>query len=124
MDYLALKHAHAGLAYLSALLFVVRFALVWFRSALMTNKAVKIVPHVIDTLLLVMAVMLCISIGQYPLLDGWLTAKLLGLLALIGAGVVAIKKRQPVLAVVTLALYAYMIGVAKTHSVLSWLALS
>ncbi|MCY0964214.1 SirB2 family protein [Parathalassolituus penaei] len=122
MDYLALKHAHAGFAYLSALLFVVRFALVWLRSSFAGNKLVKILPHVVDTLLLVMAIMLCVSIGQYPLLNGWLTAKLLALVLLIGAGVVAIKKRQPVLALVTLALYVYMIGVAKTHSVLSWLS--
>lgn len=124
MDYLALKHAHAGLAYLSALLFVIRFALVWFQAAIGNHKVLRIVPHVIDTLLLVMAVILCVSIGQYPFLNGWLTAKLIALVVLIGAGVVAVRRRQPLLAVLTVALYAYMIGVAKTHSVLSWLALS
>jgi uncharacterized membrane protein SirB2 len=123
MDYLALKHAHAGMAYLSALLFLVRFGLAYAGSGLMRNKLLKVMPHVIDTLLLVLAIILCIQLGQYPLTDGWLTTKLLGLVLLIGTGVVAIRKRNLLFAVLTLLLYVFIIGVAKTHNSLSWFSL-
>lgn len=120
MDYLTIKHAHAGLAYLSALLFLIRFGLMYAGSGLMKIKLIKILPHVIDTVLVLLAIWLCILIQQYPITDHWLTAKVVALVVLVGAGVVAIKRRSIPAAIVTLALYGYMIGVAKTHSVLSW----
>ncbi|MDO6806262.1 SirB2 family protein, partial [Wenyingzhuangia sp. 1_MG-2023] len=81
-----------------------------------------ILPHVIDTILLVFAIWLCVLIGQYPIVDGWLTGKVIGLVVLIGAGVVAIRQRNIPAAVLTLAMYGYLIGVAKSHNLLSWLA--
>jgi len=123
MDYSALKPSHAGLAYLSIMLFVIRFGLFYFAPHWRRNKLLKIVPHVIDTLLLVFAVMLCIQISQYPLTHHWLTAKVLALLAYIGFGVVAIKRAsRPAFAGAVLS-FVYMLGVAKTKSVLSWLVL-
>jgi len=53
LDYSLLKHSHAGLAYLTILLFVGRFVLFYFYPVLRRNKVFKIVPHVLDTLLLV-----------------------------------------------------------------------
>ncbi|MFK4750872.1 MULTISPECIES: SirB2 family protein [Oceanospirillaceae] len=122
MDYSAVKHAHAGLAYLSALLFLIRFGLVYAGAGMASSKLVKILPHVIDTILLVFAVWLCVLIGQYPLVDGWLTAKVVALVVLIGAGVIAVRQRSIPAAVVTLLMYVYMVGVAKSHHILSWLA--
>src|SRR5690606_42080718 len=74
-------YSHAGLAYLSIMLFVIRFGLFYFAPHWRRNKLLKIVPHIIDTLLLVFAIMLCIQISQYPLTHHWLTAKVLALLA-------------------------------------------
>src|SRR5690554_1653358 len=96
MDYSALKHSHAGLAYLTVILFVVRFALFYVSPKWRSNKVLKIVPHIIDTLLLVFAIMLCIELSQYPLVNGWLTAKVIGLLAYIGFGVWQYVKLKPV----------------------------
>ncbi|MGB1092414.1 MAG: SirB2 family protein [Oceanobacter sp.] len=124
MDYMTVKHAHAGLAYLSALLFLIRFGLVYAESGLMKIKLIKILPHVIDTALVLLAIWLCFLIQQYPVSDHWLTAKVVALVVLVGSGVVAIKRRSIPAAILTLALYGYMIGVAKTHSILSWVALS
>ena len=90
MDYDALKGSHMGLAYLSILLFIIRFSLFKFQPSLRSNKLLKILPHIIDTVLIIFAIMLCIEISQYPLTDHWLTAKVLGLVAYIGFGVVAI----------------------------------
>lgn len=121
MDYLALKHAHSGLAYLSILLFIVRFGLYQWRESLSAIKILNIVPHVINTGLLIAAIALCISIGQYPVTDAWVTAKVIGLLAYIGLGIIAIKRKNWVAFALSLVVVAYMIGVAKSHSVLSWL---
>ncbi len=123
MDYSALKHSHAGLAYLSIMLFVARFVLFYFAPVWRRNKLLKIVPHIIDTLLLVFAVMLCLQIQQYPFTHAWLTAKVLALLAYIGFGVVAIKRAsRPAFAAAVLS-FVYMLGVAKYKTVLSWAVL-
>ena len=49
------------------------------------QRWVKIVPHLVDTLLLASAVALAVMSHQYPLANGWLTAKVAGLLIYIGA---------------------------------------
>lgn len=120
MDYTALKHSHAGLAYLTGLFFVVRFMLFYFAPKFRNNKLFKILPHIIDTLLLVFAVMLCFKIAQYPLADSWLTAKVAGLLAYIGFGVVAIKRGSWPAFVLAMVSYGYILGAAKAHDMLSW----
>ncbi len=55
------------------------------------RKSVKMTPHVIDTLLLVSGILLVIRIQQYPLIDLWLSAKLVALLLYIGLGMVALR---------------------------------
>ena len=123
MDYSALKHSHVGFVYLSLLLFVLRFALFRMSPALRSNKLLKVLPHVIVTLLLVFGIMLCIEISQYPVTDHWLTAKVVGLLAYIGLGIVAIKRNSLPAFIMSLVIFAYIFGAAKAHSVMSWLAL-
>lgn len=123
MGYVALKHSHASLAYLTIILFVVRFALFYVSPVQRRNKVLKVLPHVIDTLLLVFAIWLCVVIQQYPLMNGWLTAKVLGLLAYIGFGVVAIRRASKVAFTGAVISFVYVLGVAKTKSILSWLVL-
>lgn len=123
MGYVALKHSHAGLAYLTIVLFVVRFALFYVSPVQRRNKILKVLPHIIDTLLLVFAIWLCVVIQQYPLVNGWLTAKVLGLLAYIGFGVVAIRRASKTAFAGAVVSFLYVFGVAKTKSVLSWLVL-
>jgi uncharacterized membrane protein SirB2 len=60
-------------------------------SAQLQQRWVKIMPHVIDTVLLSSAIMLAILIQQNPLVDSWLTAKVVGLLIYIGLGMVALR---------------------------------
>ncbi|RKQ59936.1 putative membrane protein SirB2 [Vogesella indigofera] len=123
MDYLVLKHAHAGLAYLSVTLFAVRAALSYARPALLQGKALRIAPHLIDTLLLAAGVTLAVLAGFSPHNQPWLAAKLVALLAYIALGSIGLKKlhgspwRAVVLAL-ALAMPLYMIAVAKTK--LAW----
>ncbi len=120
MDYSAIKHAHIGIAYLSILLFIIRFALFKFKPVLKSNKLLKILPHVIDTFLLVFAIWLCTIISQYPLSDHWLTAKVIGLVGYIAFGTIAIKQGKTWAFVAALVSFAYIFGAAKTHSALSF----
>ena len=122
MDYSALKHSHIGIAYLSILLFIIRFALFKFKPAFKNNKVLKILPHIIDTFLLIFAIWLCVMIGQYPLTDHWLTAKVIGLVGYIGFGTIAIKQGKAWAFVAALVSFAYIFGAAKTHSALSFLS--
>lgn len=124
MGYMALKHSHAGLAYLTIVFFVLRFALFYLSPKWRQHKIFKILPHIIDTLLLVFAVMLCIQLQQYPFVSGWLTAKVLGLLAYIGFGVVAIRRASKTAFALAVLSYFYILGVAHSmpHTPWSWLS--
>lgn len=122
MEYNAIKHAHAGFAYLSILLFVLRFGLFSWRPVLQQVKILNIIPHIVHTGLVVAAVALSVSLQQYPITDAWLTAKLVGLLLYVGLATVAIKRGNKIAAILAIVVFAYIIGVAKNHSLLSWLA--
>ncbi len=91
MMYEGLKHAHLTLIGLSVGLFVLRFVWSMIDSGLMQRRWVKIVPHVLDTLLLLSGVALIMVTGWMPLRDAWLTEKLLALVAYIFLGVLTFK---------------------------------
>lgn len=91
--YMAYKHFHLLMAVLSVSFLIVRFVLSLKSAAILQRKFFKIAPHVIDSLLLLSALMLMITINQYPFVHAWLTEKLLALLAYIALGVMAFKGR-------------------------------
>lgn len=122
MSYTALKLAHMSLALLSGLFFVTRFILFRFNPTLRSKLPLKILPHIIDSALLIFAILLCIQIAQYPLTHGWLTAKVLGLLAYIGFGVVAMRRQHVPAFMAALVSYIYIFGAAVLHHPFSWLA--
>ena len=59
-------------------------------SANLKRPIVRVLPHVNDTILLVSAVWASALINQYPFVNSWLTAKLIGTLAYIALGAVAL----------------------------------
>ena len=91
MLYAAVKHLHIACVLLSITGFCLRGLLVWQDSALMGRRWMRILPHVIDSLLLATALTLTMLIGQYPFIDGWLTAKVFGLIAYIILGTLALQ---------------------------------
>lgn len=91
MSYPILKSLHMACAALSYTLFLLRGLWLLNESAIMRQRWVKIVPHIVDTLLLSSAIALAFSIGQYPFSAPWLTAKLFALLLYIVLGSVALK---------------------------------
>ncbi|QRM20294.1 regulator SirB [Dechloromonas sp. TW-R-39-2] len=121
MSYLALKHIHVTCVLLSGLGFCLRAIWMLADSSLLKHRLVRLLPHLVDTTLLGSAVLLAISSGQYPFVNGWLTAKFLGLLAYIVFGTFALKRgrtkaiRAMFLGFALLA-YAYIISVALTRN--------
>ncbi|MEZ5505217.1 MAG: SirB2 family protein [Gammaproteobacteria bacterium] len=123
---MAFKHSHMLFAAISGLFFLVRGAWMLMDSDMLQKKWVKIVPHVVDTLLLVCAIALCVILSQYPFVESWLTVKVVMLVAYIGLGMVALK-RGKTKAIRTVAFFAalasflFMASVAISHHPLGFL---
>lgn len=86
-----LKDAHVALAYLTVAGFMVRGIWAVIGSPLREQRWVRIAPHVVDTLLLVLGVALAVMLSVSPLENAWLNAKIVGLLAYIGFGVMTMR---------------------------------
>ena len=89
--YMMAKHLHLSLIAVSVLFFITRYIWVMTDSDMMQKKWVKVAPHIIDTLLLTSALVLCVILSQYPFVTGWLTEKFIGLILYIGFGLLALK---------------------------------
>ena len=121
MSYLILKHLHVTCVVLSGLGFCLRGWWMLRESPLRQHRLTRILPHIVDTLLLGSALTMAWMSGQYPFVEGWLTAKLCGLLAYILLGMMALKRgrTQAIRARyfgLALVAYAYIVSVALTRS--------
>lgn len=90
MLYLYVKYAHVTCVVLSGSLFALRGVWMLNGSTLLGTRVVRVVPHLIDTALLLSAAALCVLTRQYPLIEPWLTLKLALLLAYIVLGMYAL----------------------------------
>lgn len=85
-----MKNLHIMLAYLTLVGFVVRGLWSINGSDQLNQKWVKVAPHLVDTLLLALGVTMAIQLSL-SMSSEWLVAKLLGLLAYIGFGVLTMR---------------------------------
>ena len=125
MDYALLKFTHVSCAAISYLLFAVRGIWMLRDNALFSRHWVRIVPHVVDTILLTSAIMLAIISRQYPLAAPWLTAKVVALVIYIALGMIALRHGKTKVVRVTAwvsaqAVFAYIVAVAFTRNPLPW----
>ena len=90
--FLWIKSIHVGSVCLSIAGFIARGVLMLRGSPLLKARFVRIAPHVVDTALLASAVWLAWFLRQVPFVDGWITAKVLGLLAYIVLGTIALRR--------------------------------
>ena len=121
MSYALLKMIHIGSVIVSYLLFFLRGVWIIKDSANLHQRWVKILPHVIDTVLLVSAIALAVIIQQSPVSDSWLTAKVIGLLVYISLGMIAIRfgktrKTKIIAWVAAQFVFIYIVLVALTKS--------
>lgn len=120
MDYLLLKNLHVMAVAISGTGFFLRGLLMLSDSPLLTHRWLKVLPHVVDTVLLGSAITMAVISAQYPFVQPWLTAKIFGLLAYILLGMMALKRgrTKPVRTaffVAALLAFAYIVSVALTR---------
>lgn len=119
--YFFVKQLHVACVIVSLAGFALRGALMLAGSSLLRARFVRVAPHVVDTLLLASAAWLAWFLGQVPFVNApWLTAKVLGLLAYIVLGSVALKRGRTLRLraaafVAALLAAAYVVGVALTR---------
>lgn len=123
MSFLLLKNFHICFVATSYALFFLRG--IWHMHGSAQKSRLGIVPHIVDTLLLISAITLAISIRQYPFVDAWLTAKICGLLLYIGFGFIALRGATSKTIRFTAwlaaqAAFAYIVLVAVTHNPVPW----
>jgi uncharacterized membrane protein SirB2 len=89
--YLLIRQLHILTVVLSITLFTSRFLLLIHSPTWQPKRWLKILPHVNDSLLLILAILLCIIIQQAPLITPWLTEKVTAVILYILAGMFALK---------------------------------
>jgi uncharacterized membrane protein SirB2 len=117
--YLLVKQLHVACVVLSVAGFVARGGLMLAGSPLLRARFARVAPHVVDTLLLASALWLAWTLHQYPFVHGWLTAKVLGLLAYIVLGAIALRRGRTLAVraaafVAALLAAGYIVAVALT----------
>jgi uncharacterized membrane protein SirB2 len=128
--YSALKTVHITCVALSISGFALRTWWMARTSRLLQHPAVRVGPHIIDTLLLASGVAMAWQVG-WEGVRHWLPAKLLGLVLYIMLGAIALHRGRTRMAKVAAAIAAvlvflYIIGVAthKEPNVLTWIQAS
>lgn len=86
-----MKHLHITLVVLSLSLFTYRFILTFIASKNINSQWLKISPHIIDTLLIVVGIVLAVKLNINPIEQLWLAEKILALFAYIFTSYYALK---------------------------------
>jgi uncharacterized membrane protein SirB2 len=125
VDYAAIRGVHVAAAATSLALFVLRAGWMLGSPSRLETRWVKVVPHVVDTALLVSALWLAWQLGGAGV-RGWLAAKVIAVLVYIAAGTVALKRGRTrgvriTALVIALATFGYIVAVALTKSALGFL---
>ncbi|MBP5991334.1 MAG: SirB2 family protein [Proteobacteria bacterium] len=127
MDYFTLKLIHQSAVTLSITGFVARGAAALTDAAWVRSRAARTLPHIVDTVLLVSAITLAWTLRLNPLTTPWLGAKIVGLLAYIVLGMLALKPTRPrgvriAAWLAALLCFAQIVATAITKSALGLLA--
>jgi uncharacterized membrane protein SirB2 len=112
-----MKSIHMVTITITVIGFIVRGIWMMTESPLLKALPVRILPHVNDTILLISAVWAGALIGQYPFVNGWLTAKILGTVAYIVLGAFALNYGRTK----TIRIYAF-IGALICFGYVIWVA--
>ena len=118
--YLAIRDIHVTAVIASGTLFLGRGALALARWRHVMHPILRYGSMLIDTVLLAAGITLMFVIGQYPFVNGWLTAKLFLLVVYIVLGTFALKRAgtqgaRATCYLLALATFAYIVSVAVAH---------
>ena len=123
----SLHLVHVSAVVLSLTGFALRGGWMLAGSALLHHRVTRVLPHVVDTVLLASGVALAVRLGVDPFAQPWLLAKLLALPVYVVLGSLALRRARSAgvratcfaLALVTA---LYIVGAALRHSPLSFAA--
>ncbi|MBN8947782.1 SirB2 family protein [Rhodanobacter sp. UC4437_H4] len=125
--YPQIKAVHILCVLLSGGLFALRGLMAQTRLAGVAQGApLRLLSYTIDTVLLTAALMLVSILPGALFANGWLTVKLILLLAYVALAMLAMKRvhaprARMIFYVAALATYTWMLGVARMHHPLGWL---
>ena len=91
MEYALLKTIHQAAVVISFAGFFVRGVGMLNDATWLRHRAVKTLPHVVDTILIVSAVWLAWILRLMPANAPWIGAKIIGLLVYIAVGMIALR---------------------------------
>lgn len=125
LDYTLVKSVHVGSVILSGAGFALRGLWMLSGSELLRHRVTRIVPHVVDTVLLASAIVLVAMSGQYPTTFPWVAAKIIALVVYIVLGAVALKRGRTLAArsvalLLAAATFAYIVAVALARNPAPW----
>ncbi|MBT8099408.1 MAG: SirB2 family protein [Gammaproteobacteria bacterium] len=125
--YLTLKTIHVAFATLTFLGFLLRGFWMLGASQLLQRPLTRIVPHIVDTLFLASGIALIVELDVAVMKNGWMIAKLIGLIAYIVFGSIALRRgrsqaQRNIAFAAAILSFTYIVGVALHKTPSSWLA--
>lgn len=123
-----IKSLHVSCAYATGLSFLLRAILAFCYPSILEHRWLKIVPHVLDTVLLASAFTMLFMWSLSPLSTPWLLAKILALFLYIAFGLVTLRFGTSTYRRLTgfiggVTTYLYIVTVAHTKTPLPWMML-
>jgi uncharacterized membrane protein SirB2 len=124
-----IKTIHVSCVILSFSGFLLRGIWMMIDSAMLANKWVKIVPHIVDTMLLLSALLLVYLLGLSIPDHDWLLAKIIALVIYVLLGTVALKrgktkKIKMMALILAMIIFLYIVSVAVTKSVFGFMSIA
>lgn len=121
MLYLTVKHLHILFAGLTLALFVLRGGFAVVAAQPLRHRIWKVLPHIVDTVLLALGVWLAFMLQLNPLHVTWLGVKLLCVIAYIVLGILAFRIERPywvklALFAAAIAMFAFIVSIALLHN--------
>lgn len=122
LSYVFLKHLHVTAAALSIAGFVLRYLMMLAGARALGSRVARVLPHVIDTVLLLTAIAMAVMLGALP---GWLVVKIVALVVYIVIGSIALKRGRTLAAraasgIVAIAVFGFIVSVALSKSPLGF----
>lgn len=128
MDYFTVKLVHQTAVALSITGFFIRGAASLTGAHWVRGRSAKTLPHVVDSVLLLSALLLAWMLRLTPDRAPWLLAKIVGLVLYVGLGVIALRPGRPLAVratawIAALAVVGWIVSVAVTKSPVGFLGL-
>jgi len=126
--YPQVRGLHVASILTSGALFLVRGAALQAGARWVMAAPLRHLSYAIDTVLLASAILLCVILGQYPIAQGWLTAKVVLMVVYIVLGSYALKRGRTRAMrlgfwLAALAVYALIISIARARNPLGVFAM-